>query len=336
MTKPKKISLKVIAKLADCSTTTVSNVLNKKGLFGDDIRDKILKIVKDHGYTINPSARSLRMGKSETVAVVFYRPNVDVFKSEYYLTMMYGLQKRLAELGFEILLSEVTPGDVANNASPRFVSRGKADAIVVLGRVPENIVAELVRCGLPMLMLDSFFKNIDSIYTDGEKATAAMVERLVKSGRKTLAYFAYDNFDFNTDMRIKGFFSGAKKCGVENGALVIRNFTSNDGATAEFDKTFNSAKLPSAVLASNDDLATSLMCRAQERGLRVPRDIAFCGYDDTVLATRCTPQLTTAHVDCVKIGAIGAETIVERINNPDAPAKVKIFPAEIVERGSSK
>ena len=106
--KTKKVSLKTIAEMAGCSTTTVSNILNGKGLFGEKIRDKVMKLVKKYNYTINASARSLRMGKSETIALVFYRPNVDIFKSEYYLTMMYGLQKRLAELGFEILLSEVS------------------------------------------------------------------------------------------------------------------------------------------------------------------------------------------------------------------------------------
>ena len=164
-----KASLKFIAKLVGCSTTTVSNVINQKGMFGDEIREKILKAVKKYNYTINPSARNLRMGRSETVAVVFYRPNVEVFKSEFYITMMYGLQKRLAELGFEILLSEITKAEAENNERPRFVSRGKADAIVVLGRAPQNIVESLAECGLPMLILDSYAKNIDSIYTDGEK-----------------------------------------------------------------------------------------------------------------------------------------------------------------------
>ena len=91
----KKVSLKFIAELAGCSTTTVSNVLNNKGLFGEEIRDKILDIVKKYSYKMNPSARALRLGKSETVALVFYRPNVDNFKSENYLTMTCGFQKRL-------------------------------------------------------------------------------------------------------------------------------------------------------------------------------------------------------------------------------------------------
>ena len=48
-----KASLKFIAKLVGCSTTTVSNVINQKGMFGDEIREKILKAIKKYNYTIN-------------------------------------------------------------------------------------------------------------------------------------------------------------------------------------------------------------------------------------------------------------------------------------------
>lgn len=334
--KTKKVSLKTIAEMAGCSTTTVSNILNAKGLFGEKIRDKVMKLVKKYNYTINASARSLRMGKSETIALVFYRPNVDIFKSEYYLTMMYGLQKRLAELGFEILLSEVSQSDEEKNRQPRFVSRGKADAIVALGRVPENIVKLLGASELPMLMLDSYSENVDSIYTDGKKATAEMTDHLVSLGHKNIAYFAYDNFDFNTDMRIKGFRQSVKKAGLEHSCRLYRNFKTNEEACGVFEDVLSRVDRPTAILSSNDSIATSLICRAQTLGLRIPQDVAFCGYDDTILAVSCTPNLTTAHVDCALIGEFGAETVVSRLENPSAKTVVKIFNAPVVVRESTR
>lgn len=330
---PKKISLKTIAQLAGCSTTTVSNILNKKGLFGEEIRDRVLEIVRKYNYAINASARSLKMGKSETVALVFYRPNVDIFVSEYYLKMMYGFQKRLAELGFEILLSEVSPENAENGARPRFVSRGKADAIVVLGQVPDAIVKSLCDCGLPMLMLDSHFEGIDSIYTDGRTATAALTAHVAELGHKRIAYLAYDNRDFNTKERIDGFRKAAQQAQLD--AEVFRNFKTNDEGCKVLGEILRSENPPTAVLASNDDLATSLMHKAQEMGLEIPRDVAFCGFDDTVLASRCTPKLTTVRVDCPHIGAIGAETIVDRMNNPDKPRAYTVFPVETVIRKST-
>ncbi len=332
---PKKVSLKFIANAVGCSTTTVSNVINKKGLFGDDIRDKILKVIKKYNYTINASARNLRMGKTETIAVVFYRPNVEIFKSEYYITMMYGLQKRLAELGFEVLLSELTIENSLAGETPRFISRGKADAIVVIGYAPESIVKTLSECGLPMLMLDSYSKKIDSIYTDGEKATSELTEHLIKLGHKKITYFACDNSDFNTDMRIKGFLSAMKNAKLENFAKVVRDFKKIEDSNTRFDKIMAIKSRPTAILAANDDLAANLLNCAQIKGFSIPKDIAICGFDDINLATRCMPALTTVKVDCPKIGAIGAETIVERINNPTLQTRTQIFDVDVVERDSS-
>jgi len=333
--KPKRASLKSIAKIVGCSTTTVSNVINGKGMFGGEIRAKILAAVKKYNYTMNASARSLRMGRSETVAVVFHRPNVEIFKSEYYITMMYGLQKRLSELGFEILLAEASRAGAESGSRPRFISRGKADAVVVLGRAPESIVKSLAGCALPMLMLDSCSKNIDSIYTDGKKATAELVEKIAKSGRKKIAYFACDNSDFNTDMRIEGYLSAMKKAGLSKYAAVWRDFATNEEGVERFAKIAASKNRPSAVIAANDDLAAMLMQKAREMGFSIPRDIAFAGFDDINLAARCSPPLTTVRVDCAKIGAIGADTIAERIKNPGLHTRKQIFDVSPVFRAST-
>jgi LacI family transcriptional regulator len=242
----------------------------------------------------------------------------------------------LAELGFEILLSEITKTEAENNERPRFVSRGKADAIVVLGRAPQNIVESLAECGLPMLILDSYSKNIDSIYTDGEKATATLTEHLLEKGHKKIAYFACDNLDFNTDMRIKGFLNTMKNAKLEKNAILVRNFETIEESNVHFDKLMASKNRPTAILAANDDLATNLMFHAQAKGMRVPQDIAFAGFDDINLAVRCMPQLTTVHVDCAKIGEIGADTIVERIKNPNLHTRTQIFNVDMVARSSTK
>jgi DNA-binding LacI/PurR family transcriptional regulator len=78
------------------------------------------------------------------------------------------------------------------------------------------------------------------------------------------------------------------------------------------------------------------MFYAQSKGVRVPQEMAFAGFDDITLAVRCMPQLTTVHVDCAKIGEIGADTIVERIKNPNLQTRTQIFNVDMVARSSTK
>lgn len=332
----KKTSLKDIAKVVGCSTTTVSNVLNGKGFFGEGVKAKVLAAVKKYNYAINASARNLRMGKTETVGVLFYRPNADIFKSEFYLTMMYSLQKELFNLGYEILLSEYTDANANSAEIPRIVRNGRVDGVVILGGFPFIACGLLSEMQIPTIMLDSFSPRLDSIITNGEKSGFDSVKALADLGHRRIAYFAYSAEDYNTDRRIDGFLKAVKelKLDVSNSPL-IRDFADNDGACAAFDKLMKSAsKLPTAIVASNDSLGASLITHAQDVGYSVPRDISFFGHDDTFVSTRSTPQLSTVHVDTSAIGVIGAHMIVDRIKNPLGPLVHKIFDCETCLRGS--
>ncbi len=333
--KAKKTSLKDIAKLVGCSTTTVSNVLNGKGLFGEEVKEKVLKAVKKYNYSINASARNLRMGITETIGVLFYRPNADIFKSEYYLTMMYSLQKELFKQGYEILLSEYTDENAINKEVPRIVRNGRVDGVVILGGFPNSAGKMLSELNIPTIMLDSFSEHLDSIITDGANSVFNSVKALVELGHKRLSYFAYKAEDYNTENRINGFKKAICELSLdENICRVVRNFSTNEEACEQFEKMIESSERPTAILASNDSLGASLLEHANKMGLSVPKEISFFGYDDTYVSTRCVPQLSTVHVDTNTIGIEGAKMIVERIKNPSKPIIHKIFDCQLRLRSS--
>jgi len=96
-------SIKFIAEMSHCSSASVSNVINGKGSVGEKTKALILKNIRKYNYKINPSARSLRVRMSETIAI-YFRTNINLFKSEFYLNLMHGLRKRTAENGFDLLL----------------------------------------------------------------------------------------------------------------------------------------------------------------------------------------------------------------------------------------
>lgn len=334
--KHRKTSLKDIAKIAGCSTTTVSNVLNSKGLFGDDIKQKVLTAVKKHNYALNASARNLRMGKTETIGVIFYRPNADIFKSEFYLSMMYNLQKDLFDAGYEILLSEYTDENARKNEIPRVVRNGRVDGIIVLGGFPAKAISLLSELNVPTIMLDTYSTKVDCIFADGAKAGFDTVKSLANLGHKRVAYFAYSAEDFNTEQRIKGFRKGIEDLKLdEKHSPLVRDFAINERACESFDRLFEIGKnLPTAIIASNDNLCSALMMHAQSKGYKVPQDISFFGHDDTLISTRSTPQLSTVRMDIPAMGKLAAKMIVDRIDNPSNPPSKKIFACELLLRAS--
>ena len=331
-----KISIKQLAKECGCSTATVSNVLNSKGFFGSKIRDKVLKAARRCNYAPNPSARGLRCGKTELVGVVFYKPNADIFISEFYLSLMRGLQRNLSESGYDMILSEYTDSMLEGGIQPSFLIKGKADGLVIFGGFPKRAVEILASVKIPTVMLDTFSENCDSITTDGARSTEAMMSKLAALGHKSAHYFAYITEDYNTDSRISGFLSGIAKYGFDRRRCILhRNFKTNDGACAELERMLRSRKKPpSALLASNDSLAHSLLEKAKSMNISIPSELSIAGFDDTAIATRCNPPLSTLHTDIEKLGEMGAQSILRRIKNPSAKIEHTFLFSEPIMRGS--
>lgn len=324
-------SIKEIAKLAGCSPSTVSNVLNSKGLFSEKTREKVLKICREKNYRRNISARNLRIGKLETVGLIFSRISADIFKSAFYIELIYSLQKRLAELNYDLLLSEYSPNAESDDSDlPRLLRLCKTDGVVLLGGMPASLTRRLKEMSLNALMLDSNCDDLDSITSDNFEASRKMTDILASLGHKHITYFAYDYEDYNTDMRIKGFLEGARLNGQR--ADIVRNFLTLEDAGKQFGKMFSSPDAPTAIMCVNDELALSILEKAQSMGLKIPEDLSLFGYDDTIYSTIGSKKISTSHVDLDEMGTCAANIIVERIQNPSAKARQITLPTRIIER----
>ena len=330
-----KISIKTIARLANCSTATVSNVLNNKGMFSDKTRDKVLDIVRKNNYTINSAGRNLRTGRSETVGITFYRPNADIFLHEFYQTMMGALERAMADNNYEIILSEYTDTMLERKVLPPFLSKGKADGMVVLGGFPRETIKLFAEAPYPVVMLDSFAENCDCVITDGKAAAENAMAEIAKLGHTHADFFGFITPDYNTDMRIKGFLSGVEKFGFDRQRCKIhKNFSNLDSAVEEFRKTMAQTRTPSVVFACNDRLAVSLMAAAKKDGLKIPEDIAFVGFDDIYTASMTTPSLSTIHTDTYAMGREAANILLAKLNGGARGTVVKKIPTAFVRRGS--
>ena len=330
-----KISIKTIAKLAGCSTATVSNVLNNKGMFSQKTRSRVLEIVKKNNYTRNAIGRNLRTGKTETVGITFYRPNADIFRHEFYLGMMGALERTMAENNYEIILSEYTDTMVERGELPPFLAKGKADGMIALGGFPQHSIELFAHSQHPVVMLDTYAKNVDCVITDGKTAVENAMKRLSELGHKRAFFFGFGLPDYNTDMRIQGFLSGVEKYGFDaQHSKICRNFVDTDGAVKEFQNIINGSARPSVIVSANDKVAVELLSAAKEMGVRVPEDISILGFDDTPISRLTSPKLSTIRTDIENMGRRGALLMLRRLADKDAKPVVEISVPQLIMRDS--
>jgi len=91
---------------------------------------------------------------------------------------------------------------------------------------------------------------------------------------------------------------------------------------------------PTAIFAANDDMAAAVFRVAGQRGLRVPRDLSVCGFDDTPIAGHIYPALTTVRQPTDTMGRLATEQLIERIRSPKAGRMVTVDHAVLVREST--
>jgi DNA-binding LacI/PurR family transcriptional regulator len=329
-------SIKEIAKLAECSIATVSNALNSKGRISQQVRDNIFNICKEHGYLPNSGGRNLRRGKNETIGLLFYPSCAAIFRNIYYAEIMESLEATVEARGYDLLLSGF---DLANHVGepPRFMRQGKVDGIILLGGFPRIIVKQLHSFGAPLIHLDNHRDEIkiDNVTTDGFDASEQIVDHLVKLGHRRIVYMAHQHEDTNAEQREAGFLAAVERHQLPKTLSVsLRNFAGTTDGYELLQSLMQSKRPPTALICVNDTLAVELLDCLQSDGYDIPGDISIFGFNDDTDSRKSTPSLSTVRVDKGSLGKIGAQTILNRIDNPDSQLISVRLPVELVHRES--
>jgi len=333
-----RISIFSVAQKARCSIATVSNVLNNKGRVGGEKRKLVLNAARALGYQTNSAGRNLRMRRSEMLGLLFYPYCAQIFKNPFYAEIMEGLEEGLTRAGYHLLLAGYQ-ASVTDSPIPNFLTKGKVDGMIMLGRFPNKLIQRFSELSLPLLLLDSNAEwPVDSVISDGFSAQIAVVNYLVGRGHRSIVLAAYEMEDYNIDLRIQGFLAGMRHCGLDASEEknVISDRLSHADIYADLRERMDGPNPPTVVVTINDTLAMALIKRLESDGLRVPRDISVVGYDDdeAYVSVGDRPFLSTVRVNKKELGRVGADLILKRVASPGSPVVKLRLPVEIVERES--
>jgi LacI family transcriptional regulator len=331
----RRISIFTVAQKAKCSIATVSNVLNNKGRVGPQRRKVVLRAVEELGYQVSSAGRNLRIRRSEMLGLLFYPSCAEIFKNSFYAEIMEGLEEGLTKEGYHLLLAGYQVS-VADAPIPDFLVQGKVDGMILLGRFPSQVIQNFCKASSPFLLLDSNVESaIDSVISDGFTAEINVVNYLVSQGHKNIVMLAYDMEDYNIDLRVQGFLTGLEMCGLNGGpANVIRGWLSHDDIYPALRDRMKSSTPPTAVVAVNDTLATAMIKRLRDDGIRLPEQLSIIGYDDDMVMVDGRPFLSTVRVNKKELGRVGAELILKRLSSREAPVVKLRLPTEFIARES--
>jgi len=147
---------------------------------------------------------------------------------------------------------------------------------------------------------------------DDEDAAKALVTHLIELGHRRVAHVLGIANHGASRWRFAGYKAALSAAGIpyDPDYVVEGEFMFGSGVVAAR-KLFDLAEPPTAIFAANDDMAAGVMWAANERGLKVPRDLSVCGFDDTPLASQLWPPLTTVRQPAREMGKLAALQLME-------------------------
>jgi LacI family transcriptional regulator len=327
-----------IARLSGVSNRTVSRVINRSPKVGKATRARVQEVIDQLSYRPNAQARSLAGGRSYLLGLIYDNPDAALFIDEAQRGVLSGCR----ELGYELVIHPCGEGDTLSGEVVGSVKRSRLDGVIVLPPLSEDhvLAGALAQEGVPYVRLAAIaLDTSDRVVVSNERsAVAVMAEYLVKLGHRRIGYVTGPEGRRSTRERLEGFGDALARLGAPlREDLVVRGSYSFESGIACARQLLGHAEPPTAIFASNDDMAAGVIHRATEMGLNVPRDLSVAGFDDSALATRVRPALTTMRRPVRAMARLAAHKLIASIEGRLDEARVGVFmDPDLIVRDSTR
>ncbi len=344
MDKPKKsvrrktsgVTIDEVAALAGVSPMTVSRVINQ-GKVRDVTRERVMRAVRELGYTPNLAASSLAAAQHTRIALVYTNPS-----GAYLRELLVGLLRVASNSAIQLVIDYWDNMDADAERKAARALAGRVDGVILPPPLCESqaAVTELVKAGIPVVAIASgrLSEDISCVRIDDFHAGKEMAEHLIQQGHRRIGFIRGRKDLSASARRYDGFVTALHEAGldIEPGLVQQGDYTYRSGLSAA-EKLLAHRRPPTAIFASNDDMGAAAVSVAHRRGLDVPRDLSVVGFDDTSAATTVWPELTTIHQPIASMANAAIDILLRSIRRRTDSTRVlmdHVVPHRLVTRDS--
>lgn len=330
-----------VARAAGVSVQTVSNVVNDRSNHMTATTEaQIRAIIDELGFRPNQVARGLRWARTETIGFLVMDPAAHFLGDPMTDLFLAGLGDELRDRAYELLIRASRQSESIDPLLTP-LTEGRVDmAIISLSGEPEErarYIEELGDVQLPFVLLQEHQPGgLPTVCAEDREGSRRICRHLITRGHKRIAFITATHHWSAIEERIAGYRQAHEEAGLElDEALVVWDgeFSPLPAANAA-GNVLDRDPSPTAVMAGNDLIALGVMRAAQERGLRIPQDLAVTGFDDFEFAAAIDPPLTTARIPGYEMGRFAAQMLIDASEQEIQPHS-RVFPCDVLLRRSA-
>ncbi|MCC7451044.1 MAG: LacI family DNA-binding transcriptional regulator [Anaerolineae bacterium] len=330
------ITIRDLAKHAGVSIKTVSRVLNDEPRVSVSTRSRVVEAMQQLGYTPNISAQRLARGRAHAIGLVFHNATWD-----YINDVLQGTLETAHPRGYSIAIH---PCDLSQPEAEQeviqLVGQRRVDGLIFTppsDNAPA-LLAALQQLDIPFVRLTPRDRGLHAPYVaaDDRRGACRMTEHLVDLGHRRIG-FVMGHVDHQASHdRLAGFRDALKAHDLPYDPLLVQqgNFTFESGVAAGQALLTNNPR-PTAIFASNDNMAAGVLYAAHQLGIAVPTQLSIGGFDDVALARQVWPPLTTVRQPIYESAALAARLLIQLLNGELSDDPAHYLPTTLVIREST-
>lgn len=314
-----KLTIQDIARLAGVSKATVSRVLNHNPSVAPALRERVMRVVQEHGFVPNPTAIGLAGGRTRLIGVLappLVWPSVP--------EIMRGVAEYIEDTAYEIVLYSFNFTNVERDHSEvldRILSLRLASGLLAIfpGSLTHHLVQHFER-GLPIVMIDDQEKptSLPWVGIDNKASAYAATRYLLELGHRRIAHIMGPQHYHCAIERYEGYCQALQEAGITPATELLfqgRFELTSGRQCAEELFSRDRTTWPSAIFAANDQMAYGVLDYTEQHQIRVPEDITVIGFDDNILSAHMHPPLTTVRQPFSEMGYRATEILLTMIDS---------------------
>jgi LacI family transcriptional regulator len=286
-------------------------------------------------YKPNAAARSLVTSAELRIGVIYSNPSA-AFMSEF----LTGAFEEAASRGARLVILRAPKGkDPSSKALKDFIASGLSGVILTPPLGDSTAMLELLaKAQLPTATVAAYAAGSTiSVRIDDRKAAYEMAEHLLKLGHRRIGFIVGNPDQAASAERLAGFYAAVRESQDVETYIAQGDFSFASGLVAA-EQLLNRDPAPTAIFASNDDMAAAVVSVAHRRHLDVPRQLTVVGFDDTIPAVTLWPPLTTVHQPVRKLAAEALALLAAHVlksAGPSGGSRERLLNHTIVYRKSA-
>ena len=335
------VTISDIASRAGVSKAAVSYAFNSPARLAPQTVERILAIAEELGYSPNPVARSMSIGRTGTIGVLVPQPLDDVLGNPFFSEFLKGVAEVAGEADHPILLVSPVKGSVQ-----RAIGGAAVDGFLTLGLETFRPTMHLLeRRGLPYVMVDSDpIEGVACVNVDDEGGAYQAMRHLLEHGHRAIGILGirspqrgrWEKYSGTLHRRMTGYARALAEYDLavgESGVRLVECEVTAEGGRAGLQRFLKKGSTPTAFVAMSDVIAIGALEAALEQGFHVPDDLSFVGFDDILESTWLRPSLTTIRQPSKEKGRTAAALLLSLLARAETPRNV-VLSTELVERES--